>query len=238
MSEQDKDLPFSTLLADLDSLFDTRMGTITRMGDASLKATLDSGYYQRTSDSFKGVDPVLFKELYDKRDRVTLAHSLVTPVAMLMKDFAAHTLKNINNSPFHYRPKIMINVHPYKLTEAEQVVIIAGVRSATLSMADIEMVDYARGELTPAFVKRNLSVLILYHYDLWLDTHADAWRKISCPEVSFFGPRVSFATALTQPNVPEDDPFKAMEDLAEPFIGLKLLPSEIFSLTVKVKKKP
>lgn len=239
MNNDNKELPFSTMMVDLDSLFDTRMATITRMGEASLKAALDGGYYRRTTDTFKGVDLVHYKELYAKRDAVTLAHAIVTPVAMLMKDFAAHTLKNIINSPYHYRPKIMLNMYPYVLTEEAQRVIIAGVRSATMRMADVEMVSYAPMVLTPAFVKRNLSVLILYHYDEWLDVHAksEAWRTVQCPDVTFFGPMVSFKQAPTLHGATQDDPFYAWEELSKPFIGLKLLPSEIFSLTVKVEKK-
>ena len=215
------------------------MGVIAKMGEDTLKAVLDSGYHDRYIDQFPGIDNARFKELYENRDKSILKQAMVTPIAALIKNFTKVTLENINNSPFHYKPKVILNVHPYKLTESEIGVLITVLKSITLELADISVVDMAPSQITPLYVKTNLSAMVLYRYDLWLEEHCanELFTKVSCPDVTVFGPRIYFKKPDKAPNAHED-PFEAMQLLASPFVGLILLPVEQYSMVVKLQKKP
>jgi len=232
-------MKISTLFVEIDTLLDTRMATINTMGVDALKAVLDSGYHDRPFDIFPGIDDDIFKQTYAKRDKTTLAQAMVTPVSQIVKEFVVSTLDNINNSPFHYKPEVMLNIHPYVLEEEEIDVIIRAVKSLTMGMCDIEVVDMSQEQITPLFVKVNLSVMIMYHYDMWLEVHSLSgdFKKHTAPDVTLMAPRIYFKKPKNQPD-PDMDPFSAMEKLVSPLIHLVLLPVETFSMVLKpVKKK-
>lgn len=230
----------STIFVELDTLLDTRMSTLNSMGVQALKSALDAGYHDRPFDIFPGVDEAVYRQLYAKRGKSALTQAMMTPIVEVVKEFVTSTLDNVNNSPFHYKPKVMLNVYPYKLVESEIAVLIAALRGITLGLADIEAVDMSLEEITPLFVKANLSVMIMYQYDMWLEAHSlsGAFKKHTAPEVAMIGPRIYFKKPLKLPD-PAEDPFTALEQLASPFIGLALLPIEKFSMVLKpVKKTP
>ena len=70
----------SGLMIDLDSLFDTRLGTlILNYDDVAEKIFLEDKYHNRLDDSFNGsIDRPQFTEFYDKRDATTIANSTLT----------------------------------------------------------------------------------------------------------------------------------------------------------------
>lgn len=228
----------SAIFVELDTLLDTRMATLNRMGQEAVESALKAGYHSRPFDFFPGVDEAEFKRLYDARDKVTLAQALVTPICQLVREFVAKTLDNVHNSPFHYRPKIILNIHPYKLTEGEIQVFIKTFRALTLGAADIEAVDMSYEQISPLYVKTNLSVMVLYQYDQWLEVHSqsEAFKKVTAPDVSLLAPAIYFKKPEKKPK-PDDDPFAAMQQLAAPFIGLALMPIENFSMVLKPVKK-
>ncbi|MCK9517316.1 MAG: hypothetical protein M0Q87_14935 [Ottowia sp.] len=232
------ELKFSTAFIELDCLLDTRMGTLTSMGDSSIKAALDYGYYDRGMDLWPGVNETEFKKLYASRDKIILMNSFMTLMGGILKDFVKKTIEQVINTPFHYKPKVVVNIHPYVLTEDEVTNIILAVKQVTLGLADIEVVDLSYEQITPIYVRENLSLVIMYEYYKWLEIHSanGNFKKVSCPEVGMFGPGIYFKKPDYKPK-DNENPFEALEQLAAPFIALKLLPIEFFSIAVKLKKK-
>lgn len=228
----------SAILVELDVILDTRMATLNRMGEQAVANALKAGYHDRPFDFFPGVDEAEFKRLYDARDKVTLAQALVTPICQLVREFVAKTLDNVHNSPFHYHPKIVLNIHPYKLTEGEINVMIKTLRGLTLGAADIEVIDKSYAELTPLYVKNYLSTMVLYQYDQWLEAHSasGAFKQVTAPDVTLLAPAIYFKKPDKKPKA-DEDPFAAMMQLASPFIGLVLMPIEKFSMVLKPVKK-
>lgn len=229
----------SSIFVELDTLLDTRMATLFKLSPDSVENIIKLGYHDRPFDIFPGIDEVKFRDAYSKRDKSILATSVVTPVAQIVKEFVVRTLDNVNNSPFHYQPKVILNIHPYKLDENEINMLIATLRHLTLNLADIEVVDMSYEEISPLYVKLNLSIMILYQYDLWLEAQSvnEAFKKHTAPDVTLIGPRIYFKKPESRPKA-DEDPFAAMEHLASPFIGLALLPVEKFSMVINpIKKK-
>lgn len=223
------DVIYSTLFIELDALLDSRASTLFRLNPEYLTSIQGEKYFERLSDEFE-VDG--YKELYSNRDRETLKNMLITEMGGMLIDFCERTLENTAQTPFHYSPKIIINIHPYKLEEEEIALIIAGVRSLTRGMCDIEAMDMSYEQITPVFVKSKLTILVLYDYTSWLETQSlnKNFERTICPDVSLFGPRIAFKKLDSIENL-EINPFEAMEQLAAPLINLKLLPVSHFCFT-------
>lgn len=228
----------SAILVELDSILDTRMATLHRLGGDAVEKALEAGYHERPFDFFPGVDQDAYDQLYAQRDKRTMASAMMTPVVQMVREFVAKTLDNVNNSPFHMQPKVIINIHPYKLSEGEIETLIRTFQSLTMEKADIEVIDKDYTELSALYVKVNLSVMVLYQYDKWLEaqTVAKSFEKHTAPDVTLIGPAIYFKKPEKKPSS-DEDPFKAMCDLAAPFIGLVLVPVEKFSMVMKPVKK-
>lgn len=228
----------SCLLIELDALFDTRMSTLWSIDTDIAAVAIAQGYHDRPFDVFPGLEDKVFKEKYANRNKSTLKGALITPMASFINEFTVQTLKNINNTPFHYTPTILVNIHPYKLTEEEIAVVIAGVRALTHNLATIEVVDMSYNEITPMYAKLNLSVMVLYEYDKWLDVHSSKGEwKTTCPEVTMLAPRIYMKQPSAKPDLDEEDPFELMMKVTSLFINLVLLPIDQFSMVMKLKDK-
>ena len=232
----DKDLPFSTLFVELDTILDTRIGALALMGGDTLSKVLNSDYHRRLIDRFPNIDNDKFKEIYDSRNKKILQYSMITPIIDIISQFIATTLRQVITTPFHYKPKIALNIYPYKLTDEEVNNIIKVLVELTMAKADIEIVSMSYDEITPRFVKQNLSVLILYEYYKWLEIHSanEAFKKVTCPEVTLIAPSIYFNPIKA--NTSQDiNSFKIMEEMAAPLVGLCLIDIKYFSMVIKVK---
>lgn len=234
MATEKEQMKISRLLIELDCLFDIRMAILLKMGDDEASAAFKHGYYDRISDYFPGVDYEKFKELYAARDKSILQNAILTPLGGLLREFALETLKNINNSPFHMKPAIVINTYPYKLNNDEANIIIEGVKMLTNGACDIECVNLSPLELTPLYLKLNLSMLALYEYDQWLEVQAlnGGWKKYTAPDVTLLAPRISMKK-LEHATRDLEQGFKEMEQNAAPFVNLKLINVDNFSIALR-----
>lgn len=228
----------SSLLIELDALFDTRLGTIGGVSQELFNDVISNNYHNRLGDFFPNISNEEYRRLYSLRDKKTLFRTMINSIGHLLRDFAKSTIKNSINSPFIYKPRILINVHPYDLTTEEEELIIKGVAIVTNGMADIKCINRTYEELTPMYVKNNLSIMILYEYYNWLEIHSanKLFKKTTCPEVTLLGPAI-YINPINKTKIPKEDPFRAFELLAEPIINLKLLPIEMFSIAIKDSKQ-
>jgi hypothetical protein len=235
MAQENTQKP-SRLFVELDALLDTRLGTLMIMGDKEVEAAFKHGYYDRFSDYFEGVDYEAFKDIYKNRDKRILKSSLMTPIGRLIKDFVLTTLHNVNNTPFHLKPVVLVNLYPYNLTDNEANNIIQGLVSLTLGLCDIETVSLSPAQLTPLYLKSNLAIVIMYEYDTWLEEHAktEAWKKHTAPDVTVLAPNISMTKLKSLPH-DFNDHLDAMQEVAAPFVNLKLIAIENFCLSLKPK---
>lgn len=234
-----KQLEISVVLIELDALLDTRLATIASMGDDMLESVLKSNYHQRLMDYFPGIDNEMFLQRYANRDKAILENALITPMGQMLKEFTYSTLKQMINTPYHYQPKIMLNVHPYKLTEAEITVLIEMIINLTNGKADVQVVDVGYEDITPSYVKKHISIMAIYDCYSWLEIHSqnEKFKRVTCPEVTLLGPAIYFKKPERQPDNTLEA-FEAMQTLASPLIGLRLLPVENFSMVFKRPEKP
>jgi len=232
-------MEYSTIFVELDALLDTRLAILANLNDEDLIKILKADYQHRPMDVFPGVNDDEFKELYKNRDKYILKNAIITPIGRLLREFSEKTLNQVLNTPFHYAPKVILNVHPYKLNDDEVSTIVTALRAVTNDLCDIEITNLPYEEITPAYVKRNISLLILYEYYKWLEVHSSngMFNKITCPEVSMMGPAIYFKKITKEILQSDENPFEAIELLASPLIGLKLLSIDNFSAAYRTVKE-
>lgn len=233
-----KDIEPSGLLIDLDALFDTRLGTlILNNYDDLVRIFVANKYHIRLDDGFNNmIDKDKFYENYAKRNKETLANSTLSLCIDIVKDFVATTLKTDPVNPIVFYPKIYINTYPYQLTKEETDNIILGIYSHLKCKAQVETVSLDPSMLTIDFINQNLSVIIMYEYNKWLDTQTELgnFNKGACPQVTLIGPRLFFKeTPKSATEV--DKTFTILDNIAKPFINLELLPSLFFSTFLKAR---
>lgn len=232
----DKQLETSTLLIEIDALLDTRLATIASLGDDVLAAAYTPLYHQRICDRWSGVNPSVWQGKYDKRGRSILKEALLTPMGQFLNEFTFCTLKQIINTPFHYQPKILLNVYPYQLTEDEINILIQSVMALTDRKADVQAMNVSYEQITPAYVKKHINIMVMYEYYKWLEIHAlnGKLKKITCPEVALVGPAIFFKPVDSSKSSEElVEALDAIQQLTAPLIGLQLLPIENFSIVFK-----
>lgn len=236
------DVQYSTMFVELDCLLDTRLALLFQMCPDKIAGLLDSGYIDRDQDVFPDVDMKQFKKLYRRRDKSLLKNAVVTPVKRLMLEFATETQHNSISTPFKMLPKLVINSYPYVLSDEEAGVIITAVIASTYEKADVSMVYIPMEEITPSYVKQNLSLLVMYDHQAWLEHHASAgnFTNVICPEVGMMGPALY---QHSQPTAKDHAKAKelgttlhgAFEKTAAPFIALKVMPTRCFSVALGIK---
>lgn len=223
----------STILVELDCLLDTRIGCVYKNRPDLFEHILNRKYHQRYIDNFyPGYDSD-----YAKRDITILKNSAVTPVAQIIKEFSLDTYLNSLNTPFVKKPRVRINTYPYDIQDPKW--IIAAIVAITDKKADVEVVSMKPEEVTPQYLKNHISVVVMYDYTKWLDMHSlnENFKFGSCPSVKMMAPAIFFKEVTREDALGKDDPFDAMEKLAQPLIDLRLLPIESFSFTFNEKKK-
>lgn len=228
---KNKELITSSIFVELDALLDTRLALLAYHDEKRLDKVLQSNtYHQRLADSYPGLTIQEFYKLYSQRHKGILKYAIITPIVDLIKSFVYRTLKQAIQSPFQYKPKIIINVYPYQLTEEETNIIIGSLIGLTDGSADIEAVFASYEQIDPSYVKQHVSIMVLYDYTRWLDIHsANAkFSKTTCPEVGLIGPKLYFKEYDIKED--HDKAFSSIEQLTQPFIALQLMPISFFSM--------
>lgn len=231
----------SSLLVELDCLLDTRIGTILSIignDQERFNTILGTGYFDRICDKFPTISHDEFKKAYEKRDINTLKNSQVTKIVYFIKEFVFRTISNSITSPHQFKPKVIVNTYPYKLSKEDSNNILESIRITLNDLPEVELINIPLEKLTPAQVKQNYSIVIMYDYARWLDYHAgkNNFDKYLCPDVGLIAPAISFLDVEEKDLVSEEDPFDVCMKMAAPFIALALYPIDLFCMVSDLER--
>lgn len=221
----------SVILADLDTILDVRIATILEVDDSALEQVVNDGYFDRSIDIFN-IDMVKYKALYESRPKSVLLNSTKTPIMSLINEYVQKTLKLAVTTPHHQDPKVLINVYPYTLVEEETRLLLQVLRHYVDGLADIEIVNKSKENITPKYLRDDISLYITYDPEVWLETHSvnENLKTTTCPTVSMIGPAIYKTESL--PEVMDEDPFEAMGVLFRPIIDLTHIAVKYFSAEI------
>lgn len=224
------------LYVELDVLLDTRLGTLAKIaGKEVVKTVLESGYHSRKSDCFAGVDKDHYLTQYKQRDGEILALSTVTNAITFVKHLVGVLTEQAIVRPYHDGAKLIVNYFPYELTGEERDELGKALAVWTNNLAPIELVYLHPKDLTPDHCKKSYSLMIVYEYEQWLNTHASAFEHCRLPEVTMYAPAIYFgpepkAEELEKATREAAHPLRAMEMLASPLVNLQLIDVKYFSI--------
>lgn len=232
-----------TVFVELDALLDTRMGTLARMSDDLALKTLQAGYHHRDTDVFELADMKTYHALYAQRDSETLSKSMCTGLLPEMKRLVGVLTEQAISRPYYGRPKIVVNLHPYSeslTSEDKDEMLKALAVWLDGTSAEVEFTSVSQQSLTPALCKaQGFAGMILYHFNEWMDCHAQAFKTTRLGDITLFGPAI-YSVRPTDDELAREikeamHPFRAAEMLASPLINLQLIDVSFFSLITSRK---
>lgn len=220
---------------ELDALLDTRLGTIARINEDAAVATLEDGYHARDIDAFTHVDMAVYHDLYAQRNTITLMYSRPTHWVLNLTRIAGLLSEQAIARPYHEGAKIVVNLFPYKLTDAEADQIGKAVAAWMKGLAPVELTSLQPQHLTPLHCKQHYAMMIVYEFEEWMNLHTEAFKTTRIPEILMLAPAVyrgkkPTAEELAQEIKEAAHPMRALEMLASPLIELRLIDTKYFSV--------
>lgn len=232
-----------SIYLDLDTVLDTVMGTLAKMGTEHAVTALNSGrYHKRMIDEFDNIPKTTFREAYAQRDVDTLKLSVLTNMVFFLRRLIKDSLIS---SIIHQRVEKMcftVNVYPYNFDDPDLVeMLIACIRFHTYSTSSIRIVSIPDEELTPEYCESNFQIMIRYGWVNWVDKHKAFFEKKGIPGVTVVVPEIFYDAVPTQDDIQRLDlkkksPFRMTEEVVAPLFRLKHMPVSLFSIHESITK--
>jgi hypothetical protein len=224
-----------TFMIELDCLLDTRLGTISKMGEQLAHEVFSPEYITREEDKWPNVDPAQFKQLYDARDEETLARSAATAFVPHLRNLTRFMSEIAVARPEYDGIKIAINVYPYRLSDAVLSEIRETVSAWCGGFVPVELINISPEALSPEVVNSRFAVMVMYDYGNWMQKHKEAFNRTRCTEVHLIAPALYFnekpdAASLAEMIREGAHPFQAAMMFGGQVIGLELVDIRYFSV--------
>lgn len=240
VNESDTD----NIYLDLDTILDTRLGTLAMIGDEHPIRALNSGkYHKRMLDEFEGISVQEFREAYAKRNIDTLKHSVLTNLTFFLRRLIKDSLVS---AVIHQRVEKMcftVNVFPYDFSDPDLVEMLIGcIRFHTYSTSNVQIVSIPDEELTPEFVAKNYQIMIRYNWVNWVDKHKEYFERRGIPGVTVVVPEIFYDSMpsqedIDQLNLKKQNPFNMAEQITAALFRLKHMPVSLFSIHEGITKE-
>lgn len=227
---------------ELDTILDTRLATIFKhYGEEKMKEVLKSdAYYSRIEESYPGIDKKEFDMFYSQRDKSTLFNSLKTKVIDIVHSMLYEDISSSAGDPIQKKPKIILNVYPYKLEQQEEELLTKMIVYLTDKNFDVETINYSYQDLTPSYILKNIDHMFLYNYGPFVEAQNEALKQTKIPSVNVYAAAIYFDR---KPNEEELEgikefnmhPFKLQELVSSMFFNLKFLEPQTYCAVIKNK---
>lgn len=220
----------------LDSLLDTRIGTINKHRPDLTSKILKSKYHRRKSDFFDGITREDYLRWYADRDEETLANSVVTNVIDFARLQLSDLAKETTLNDADIEPMLTINVYPYQLSEQTKEDIRESARERMKGMFDVKIIDMSLEEMTPAYCYEHFFMTLIYDYPEWINYHLKSLTETPHHRLIVVGPAIFFNTnPETNPEAMEElrrgnNPLEILVATLATRICLRLIDVEIFSV--------
>lgn len=206
----------------LDDLFDTRLATLERMDEEKANGLLTTGYYKRHRDDFPGFDVNDFRRYYKERDKVTLAISRLTSLALHLSSLIGGYIVDNAAENRYAGYEIFLNIYPYQLTEEEINEFVLCLKVITGNIAPVRVLNARPEEITPEWLDDNIVYFYCYDWNHWMSLHSKECLQRRLDGVMMISPAIlptslAEAQAVNQMFVGSEDYKKTIteEDLRD-----------------------
>jgi hypothetical protein len=227
-----------TIYVELDTLLDTRLGTIAKINPEIAELLANTDYQTRKEDKFEGVDSEAFKLAYSTRDEETLELSVVTNMIEFLSSMTVNLTEQGIVRPYHDGAKVVVNYYPYILSVEVRDELVAVISKWLNGLVPVEVVYITPAELTIGYCKECFSIMIMYDYLSWMNARSEEFITQRIDSITLYGPAIYFndmpdTKELEKVTTEVMHPLKAMEFLASPLVGLRLIDISFFSVITK-----
>lgn len=222
---------------DLDTILDTRLGTLAGLGEDFAVAALNSGrHHRRLIDEFDGVPKDVFRQAYAARNLDTLRRSVLTNMVFFMRRLIKDSLMEAVIQQKVEKMCFTVNVWPYDFSDPDLVdMLIACIRFHTYSTSSVQIVSIPDEELTPEYCLKHYQIMIRYGWVAWADKHKPFFGQRGVPQLVLVVPEIFYESVPTQDEIDQLDlktqnPFRMTEQACAPLFRLKHMPVSLFSI--------
>lgn len=227
----------------LDTILDTRLGTLGKIDPKLAANALDKGYKHRIIDQFEGIKDEDYKSAYASRDIETLKMSTVTNVSFLLRRIIKDSLALAVQQHHLTQINIDVNVWPYDVPEgplAEMLVMC--VRTHAYENAIVRVISCDPKHLSPSDLAVNYQMAVMYDWLEWIEEHKAFFEKKGVPSLTLMVPelcvdRVPTKEELQETHTGEKNIFRMTEKLFAPMIRLNMMPASLFSIIDEITKE-
>lgn len=185
-----------TLLIDLDSLLDTRLGVLASLNqDAASLLVKSNTYWDRDRNDWTSLTNGLvttdaFEEAWSLRTGDILPLSTMSGIFMvaisLLTDFQQNVAEGLVNDDI----RIEVNLHPYTLSDDEQEGLKEALQAMFYKGLVITFCNWSKDTLTPSELISRYDAAIMYDFIPWMKRHAFGLAKIRAPDFNLLVPRL------------------------------------------------
>ena len=158
------------IYTDLDTILDTRLGTLRKHRPEALDALKDNGrYWQREYDDWAGftgglVNGLDFTRLYRERDVEVLKVSHITAILLYFKNIVSRHEGRFRTAEEPVKIELHVNAYPYELTEEELKAFSEAIGSHFFGHGlDVLVYSMPTSEITVPHIRDNFMQIVSYH---------------------------------------------------------------------------
>ncbi|AAL83048.1 hypothetical protein FDI90_gp225 [Pseudomonas phage PA7] len=194
---------FRKILIDLDSLLDTRLGTIRLLNKDAANKLVTNGqvYWHREMDDWTKLTDGLvtneqFVEAYSKRGGENTADTInssiftgIIPfIIQLIAQSDLNRLDGIVNANFE--TCLEVNIWPYELTPDAQDELLYCLHKYIGDHIQITLINTQLTDLTCSRLNSIYSMAIMYNFGEWCKTHVLELGQVLMPDFTIIGPKL------------------------------------------------
>ena len=192
-----------TIYVDIQALFDTRLAALTvLLPDEIVELTASGKYFTREMDRFEFKRGSLSAEAIARMRNAgrydLLTNSLMTAMPLFLMEIVARYMEMALSTPYVQSVDILINMHPYLLSEIHQDTIRRCLQEQYSLSVPINFVNKPMMELTPSYFREECLALILYDYVDWTNLHHKEIISRPIKNLAVYVPKLLIRTPTQQ----------------------------------------
>lgn len=236
------------ILITLDSILDTRQGTLLKISpEVAFEITSKEDYHARESDEFTSeqygtLSVELFERVKEKFKDEIVFNSLKTKMYLFLQELIEGYVNLSLSTPHVSTVTLEVNLFPYTFTETQVEYLLKALVAHLGNSASISIVNFDINELPLKSVAEKYDSIIMYNPVSWLNSRHNELKVGTLKELKLYLPRMNTTRALTDKerktmSKSVSDVYKFTEMVFGGFIKLKYIPVESYCADVPYKKR-
>lgn len=189
--------PVKRVYLDLDTLFDTRLGTLATISQDAATHVMQSNLYWDRDHTNWGVltqglvDDATFVQRWEQRDQAVLRASIVSGIIPVLINLVTDYLRARQEGQVDYELVLEINLYPYTLELEEMDELSSILRHELLNdNLGIQFISQSLAEMTPEYIHERYAALTFYEFHQWIKLHCEALVKRPLRGIPLIVPRL------------------------------------------------